>query len=57
MVTEVPPAVVPDVGEMPVTVIRAADAGKQIPAKTRRIKHPIKRIPCRFMGGHQLFHR
>jgi hypothetical protein len=56
MVTEVPPAVVPEVGEM-LTNVGAADAGKQIPAKTSRTKHPINRISCRFMGGHQLFHR
>ncbi len=56
MVTEVPPAVVPDVGKMLLNV-GAADAGKQIPAKTSRTMHPIKRISCRFMGGHQLFHR
>ena len=53
---EVPPAVVPDVGKMLLNV-GAADAGKQIPAKTSRTMHPIKRISCRFMGGHRLFHR
>lgn len=55
MITAVPPAVMPDVGETLVNV-GAADAGKQIPAKKSRTMHPIKRITFRVTVHHQLFH-
>jgi hypothetical protein len=54
MVTAVPPAVVPDAGET-LANVGAADAGKQIPAKTSRTMHP-KRITFRVTARHQLFH-
>ncbi|MGA2698179.1 MAG: hypothetical protein ABSE74_00865 [Methanoregula sp.] len=56
IVTNVSPAVEPVAGEILVTVV-AADTGKQIPAKTSRTMHPMKRVSCRVTGYHLVFHR
>jgi hypothetical protein len=55
-VTAVTPATGAATPVMAVILTVAADAGKQIPAKTSRTMHPMKRITCRVTGHHREFH-